>query len=95
MLMTSAFRGQRLRSSWHTTPASRLWVEKLLALVIGRPPAVAPDIPAGDPRIGFGRIVKLTATSENGMKWSKRLRSRGRVAPLIGCLGSEDPQRGA
>jgi hypothetical protein len=29
-------------------------VEKLLRLVIGRPSAVAADIPAGDPRVGFG-----------------------------------------
>jgi hypothetical protein len=41
------------------------------------------------------RIVKLTATSEKGIKRSKRSHCRDRVAPLVGCLGSEDPQRGA
>ena len=41
------------------------------------------------------RIVKLTATSEKGMKRSKRSHCGDRVAPLVGCLGSEDPQRGA
>jgi transposase len=40
------------------------------------------------------RIVKLTATSEKGMKRSKWSRCRDRVAPLVGCFGSEDPQRG-
>src|SRR5262249_16214624 len=29
-------------------------VEKLLPLMIGRPSAVAADIPVGDPRVGFG-----------------------------------------
>jgi len=41
------------------------------------------------------RIVKLTATSEKGMKRSKRSHCHDRVAPLVGCLGSEDSQRGA
>ena len=41
------------------------------------------------------RIVKLTATSEKGMKRSKQSHCRDRVAPLVGGLGSEDPQRGA
>jgi hypothetical protein len=54
MLMTSAFRGQKPRSSRHTERASRRWLKKLLPLVIGRPPAVAADIPAGDSGIGFG-----------------------------------------
>jgi len=44
---------------------------------------------------GLVRIVKLTAPSEKGMKRSKRSHCRDRVAPLVGCLGSEGPQRGA
>ena len=42
-----------------------------------------------------GRIVKLTLASEKGVKQSKQSHCRDRVAPLVGCLGSEDPQRGA
>ena len=40
-------------------------------------------------------IVKLTTTSVKGMKRSNRSHCLDRVAPLVGCLGSEDPERGA
>ena len=56
---------------------------------------VGPGFEGREAIFAWERILKLMATSEKGMKRSKRSRCGDRVAPLVGCLGSEDPQRGA
>ena len=56
---------------------------------------VGPGFEGREAIFAWERILKLMATSEKGMKRSKRSHWRDRVAPLVGCLGSEDPQRGA
>ena len=43
---------------------------------------------------GYG-IVKLTVSSEKNIKRSRRSHCSDRVVPLVGRLGSGDPQRGA
>ena len=40
-------------------------------------------------------IVKLTVSREKNIKRSRRSHCSDRVVPLVGRLGSEDPQRGA
>jgi hypothetical protein len=50
-------------------------VEEILPLGIGRPPAVAPVIPAGDPRIDSGskrNAVHICEMQVNTLKYSKR-----------------------
>ena len=42
-----------------------------------------------------GGIVKLTVSREKNIKRSRRSHCSDRVVPLVGRLGSEDPQRGA
>src|SRR5262252_8400136 len=40
-------------------------------------------------------IVKLTVSSEKNIKRNRRSHCSDRIVPLVGRLGSEDPQRGA
>jgi hypothetical protein len=73
----------------HRDPIAR----SLQAGSLEQGPLDRPEAPSQAERC-LGGIVKLTATSDKGMKRSKQSHCGDRVAPLVGCLGSEDPQRG-
>jgi hypothetical protein len=105
---SSAYRAQPFVSHLSLAFASALCLALSIGYRIGsaagkRDDAVLDVTGAGAARQPSGRTrcvsrngtVKLTAAREKGMKRSKRSRCRDRVAPLVGCFGSEDPQRGA